>query len=753
MFSKYIEIFYEPLIKEISQNRLNIKEINPEDDDYYSYINTLLNLHILSNQRVLIESYSENFNSSSLRKEIFSIFYIIHNSFFGLKENNKDLEIIKNKLEQIYSLFNLSLTSQELTNDSLIKIIKEEMIVIQMLFEIITTMFQRYFSLKLINMGIFEYITFSPSLKKSQFIKDCYILYIIQKSLPWIDLIISYMEKLYFLIRKRDWNYSIISAQKSINIHKCEFYNFYIFIGIYGVVKKYLSINKNEIPIINEIINLENINQMTIRLYHLTELDILYDYQVNKEILFNDLIYISKMNLESNIIYNNYIIDNLIYVEFLHLNFGFDYHTLFISSYDYLHDNIKNINCQLIFKFTNLINILHNEKVSKNELKQNMINLYILDSFLKSLKNFIYYHMTACFNNDTLCDCYIKNEWLSEVINSYCIVYVLKFIVGAIISNFSFDENNLIGKNNIIIPNITKIFIQLLNKDSILLPVKEFFFKERIIHNYLILFYHFISTLKKEIISNCNENILDDIRVKMIEFSQQENRLLFFLSNKILRKLKDNLNPKSYISKIRLILNTSKVLEYKDISQEISKKIIPSEFNDSNKENINILPNRLNNFNNELIENNLLTENKKKHFLFFPNESEENEQFDITKYQQNFNKNSLRDINNKFKIGKVNQKIILNIPLSILKQSPLILINEDSGLNILTLENEKDILGLMNNKLYYSKYILDQLFSSLLYGESSFDEATNISNTMQYYDINFEMEYLEFCEQIKNFIL
>ncbi len=179
MFSKYIEIFYEPLIKEISQNRLNIKEINPEDDDYYSYINKLLNLHILSNQRVLIESYSENFNSSSLRKEIFSIFYIIHNSFFELKENNQDLEIIKNKLEQIHSLFNLSLTSQELTNDSLIKIIKEEMIVIQMLFEIITTMFQRYFSLKLINMGIFEYITFSTSLKKSQFIKDCYILYII----------------------------------------------------------------------------------------------------------------------------------------------------------------------------------------------------------------------------------------------------------------------------------------------------------------------------------------------------------------------------------------------------------------------------------------------------------------------------------------------------------------------------------------------------------------------------------------------
>lgn len=59
----------------------------------------------------------------------------------------------------------------------------------------------------------------------------------------------------------------------------------------------------------------------------------------------------------------------------------------------------------------------------------------------------------------------------------------------------------------------------------------------------------------------------------------------------------------------------------------------------------------------------------------------------------------------------------------------------------------------MNNKLYYSKNILDQLFSSLLYGESSFDEATNIQNTMEYYDINFEMEYLEFCEQIKNFIL
>ncbi len=752
MFSKYIEIFYEPLINEISQNTLILKEINPEDDDYFTYINKLLNLTILSNQRVIIQSYSENLISISLRKEIFSLFYIIHNSFFELKENEIDLEIIKNKLEQIYSLFNLSLTSQELSNDSLIKIIKEEMIVIQLLFEIITTMFQRYFSLKLINMGIFEYITFSTSLKKSQFIKDCYILYIIQKSLPWMDLIISYMEKLYFLIRKRDWNYSIISAQKSINIHKCEFYNFYIFIGIYGVIKKYLSINKNEIPIINEIINLENLNQMAIRLYHLTELDILYDYQVNKEILFNDLIYISKMNFESNIIYNNFIIDNLIYVEFLNLNFGFDYHTLFISSYDYLCDNIKNINCQLIVKFTNLINILHNEKVSKNELKNNMINFFILDSFLKSLKNLIYYHMTACFNNDTLCDCYVKNEWLSEVINCYCIVYVLKFIVGAIISNFSFDENNLFEKNNIIIPNITKIFIQLLNKDSILLPVKEFFFKERIIDNYLILFYHFISTLKKEIISNCNENILDDIRVKMIEFSHQENKLLFFLSNIILRKLKDNLNPKSYISKIRLILNTSKVLEFKDISQEISKKAIPSEFNGSNKENINILPNRLNNFNNELIENNLLTENKKKHFLFFSNVSED-EQFDITKYKESFNKNSLRDINNKFKLGKVNQKLILNIPLSTLKKSPLILINEDSGLNILTLENEKDILGLMNNKLYYSKNILDQLFSSLLYGESSFEEATNIQNTMQYYDINFEMEYLEFCEQIKNFIL
>ena len=753
MYSIYIEKFYEPLKNEISKNNFNPKVINPEDDDYFTYINKLLNLKILSNQKVLIQSYSENFISFSLRKEIFSIFYIIHNFFFELKENKSDLEIIKNKLEQIYSFFNLSLNSQELSNDSLIKIIKEEMIVIQMFFEIITTMFQRYFSLNLINMGIFEYITFSTSLKKNQFVKDCYILYIIQKSLPWIDLLISYLEKLYFLIRKKEWNYAIISAQKSINVHKCEFFNFYIFIGIYGVVKKYLSINSNEIPIISEVINLENINQMTIRLYHLTELDILYDYQENKEILFNDLIYISKMNFESNIIYNNYIIDNLTYVEFLNLNFGFDYHTLFISSYDYLYDNIKNINCQLIFKFSNLINILHNEKVSKKELKKNMINFFILDSFLKSLKNLIYYHMTACFNNDTLCDCYVKNEWLSEVINCYCIVYVLKFIIGAIISNFSFNDNNLIDKNNIIIPNITKIFIQLLNKDSILLPVKEFFFKERIIHNYLILFYHFISTLKKEIILNCNENLLDDIRVKMIEFSHKENKLLFFLSNKILRKLKDNLYPKSYISKIRLILNTSKVLEFKDISQEISKKIIPSEFNSSNKENINILPNRLNNFNNDLIENNLLTENKKNHFLLFSNLSEENEQFDITKYKENFNKNSLRDINNKFKIGKLNQKIILNIPLSTLKKSPLILINEEAGLNILTLENENDILGLMNNKLYYSKNILDQLFSSLLYGESSFDEATNIQNTMEYYDINFEMEYLEFCEQIKNFIL
>ena len=85
MYSIYIEKFYEPLKNEISKNNFNPKVINPEDDDYFTYINKLLNLKILSNQKVLIQSYSENFISFSLRKEIFSIFYIIHNFFFELK--------------------------------------------------------------------------------------------------------------------------------------------------------------------------------------------------------------------------------------------------------------------------------------------------------------------------------------------------------------------------------------------------------------------------------------------------------------------------------------------------------------------------------------------------------------------------------------------------------------------------------------------------------------------------------------------
>lgn len=753
-YSKSIELFYKPLELEISNNSLNIYGFDDNNEEYISYLNDLFNLKCLSNQEILFRSYSDNLNSECLRIELYKILYLIHNSFFEFKEDELllNLDIIEFKLKKIISYFTLTLQSADSSNEFLISIIQEEMIVIQLLFFIISSMFQRYLSLKSIDIGIYEYKTFSSSLKKEQFIKDCFLLYIIQKSYPWLNLIINYIEKFFILIRKKEWNNLIITAQKNINVYKCEFYNFYIFTAIYGIVKKYYSINKNDIPIITQVINLEQLNELTIKLFHVSELDILYDYQSNKKSLFIDLDFYNETNFERVIIYNNYIIDNLTYVEFLNLNFGYDYHTLFLSSYDYLFDNIRNINLHLITKFKNLINILHKDKTSKKELKEGMINFYILDSFLQSLKNSIFYHMISCFNNDTLCDCYVKNEWLNEVINCYSIVYFLKFLIGAIISNYNFYDNNLIDKNNVIIPNILKSFFQLVCKDSIILPVKEIFFKERIIHDFVILFYYFVSVFKSEILIICDENLIENIREKMREFSEYENKLLFFLSNKILRLLKNDLNE-NYISPIRIITNPEQLICYNDIYQEIIKNKMPSEFNISNKENINILQDINNsNVNNDIIsENHILTESKKKNF--FNVFLKHYESYDITKFKMKFNFKTLRDLDSKFIIRNNNNKLILNIPLTKLNKSPFIFINENQGLKILSLENEDDLFHLMNNKSYTSKNILDKIYQSILYGENTFDEFKNVQNTMKYYDINFDMEYFEFCEKIKSFVL
>ena len=180
---------------------------------------------------------------------------------------------------------------------------------------------------------------------------------------------------------------------------------------------------------------------------------------------------------------------------------------------------------------------------------------------------------------------------------------------------------------------------------------------------------------------------------------------------------------------------------------------MPSEFNISNKENINILQDINNtNDNNDIIsENNFLTESKKKNiFNVF---LKHYESYDITKFKMKFNFKTLRDLDSKFIIRNNNNKLILNIPLSKINKSPFIFINENQGLKILYLENEDDLFYLMNNKSYTSKNILDKIYQSILYGENTFDEFKNVQNTMKYYDINFDMEYFEFCEKIKSFVL
>ena len=799
-------------------------------------------LHLYNMEFLDRETFSKilsQIKDDNLKQNLFKIMINIgtkYNSFSVTNDNstliNKACDELMSLFSTVWNYFNLKskyLKNMTMSNANSISrevgeyetCFKETVCFTCGLINIIIFMFKKQYS-------ILDYFNKNTNLdnkinkmnlnSNKEYIKmEINMLFIVHKNRIWLEPLITLLEQIFKFIISNNFcrfiNFKLEKYKKKEKegeiskdeiIKKIDSYIDYIFDDkeilktIFTVTTKYNALNNNNI-IIGSIIPINDLNTLAQRFFNIYII-----FLMNKNIITatsnDEQIYCLGINLLNCILNSKY----------KDLNYGVDFMCYFYGAQNFFDEIFDEINIKIINGINDLISYL-----KAGCLNIQMPNLNLLQNLENFLKDYIMYSLIACYNKDSLCDCFMNCEKQKQLFISFGLIRAYLFICKSINKSLNGILNNenmnitfdVEKKRQIIIQNIFDDLLTELNKYKIVLPVKIFLYKNYILQCILAVLHTFVKLFYKEILlANIDKFIFYNDISFIKDLSESINNLFFLLGNDILYYLKYPSNSKnnnneyyytSYSMPYLRIIDDINPIDYYSIAQtrmfnptfrtsrsntiKFTTQILDSDIDKENSDNNSlgnsfILPKASDNvitsvlFKKNLNNNSI---NDKFEYTIMPTNTfksnisrtvmKKRKGFQISEYFYRYDITSIMD---NFKKDKLFLLPKIGFEYKTENDHHYIYINTEENNNynysqvINFSKNDVSNISLNNSSLYnilknepFSSQIIEKLYMDLLEGFDESNKGRNCENSFKFYDINFNMDYFTFVEKCKEFIL
>ena len=773
----------------IEKNQFLMESSSIINSSIYSVANdkVLLNKMLSKDMQYFINLRKE-LKNNKICTNITKIYCLLFNECININNNKTQKEIIstmlKNNLANIINEINIEIlktledkntnTNSNYSKSPEYKTNKKNLkITIKLLFLILVFMLNKYKNIidntfdgcvnKRINM---------KNLKSTKVREELFFLKLIEENLYWINIINAGLFIIFRNLKNNKYRFLINTDTEFISSDEnFKNYCFNCFLPLFDIVKKYLSIklgnketnftfcdDSSERNIFNNIINIFEIDNSIFNLFEcfvyefLNDIDSIWKYydSLNEK---SD----NNINDNSGILYGFGIylcqfIKTIVFTRNENIS-KIDFFNFYFFSYKLMTNYFSKLNIYLYGLFTNISDIIKNDYIIVNP----ELNLNYLQNLSNSLKDMLFYFMISSFNNDTLKDIYSFNEILLNSIVSHCLMKTILSIYSLLTKGFNLN----------LIPEILTVLLDNINKYKILLPLKCHFHKELMTHNFLLILDEFL-------INNEKDLVLYFKSMKIYKNSDMIIYNLFNKFNKVLSCMFNHYNPVSFLYSNHIMNKFSQILSNSGIiipglnlhSSHIFLRFINSEKNpldykDIPISNIIIKENYNPNFSIELKQNNTCEENNEINFSNVTYNKElkiniNNKGFVLDDYldkntSELFSNISIKD----YEFNNVGNKSYLiknskgnNLSLIFAKNNGFI---EKLGID----ENLKEnVLNIMENNQYTDKIIYKLIQEKVINpGNENIKVNEYFYNSIKYYDLKFEMNYFEYQEKIKEFLI
>ena len=777
---------------------LNSTDLNNNSYSFGSE-STLYN-KMLFNDNQYFNALRNELNNKRILNNINNIYYLLFNNCININNNISNKETIcsllriylSNIINEINNQFLGVIEDKNMNNYNGKKNQKNKSsknnlrITIKLLFLIIVFMINKYRNIientfdNNVEKGIKK-----KNLKTNKIREELFSLIILQQNLYWINIIVEGLLDIFQKLKNNKFR-MLLNADIEFN-NKDEIFKKYCyecFLNLFNIVKKYSSIKLNErasrlyevmfnVNLIqnNNINNSDNvflpvnillINNDISKLFEcfiyefLNDIDSLVKYfNVQKiEIIDNDN---TNNNYELIYGFGIYLCEFIKFIVFIRNEdlSKIDFFNFYFFSYKLMTSYFSKLN-EYLYELYNYISTIIK---SYPYFVMPCLNLNYLQNLSNSLKDLLFFFMISSFNNDALKDTYSLNEILMNSIISLCFSKI-------IISTYFIIEK---GDDRNIIPDILNILLDNVNKYKIILPLKSHFYKEIMVHNYLLMLDEFLVNNQKEIILYFQKikaykesnyiinNLINKFNATLSCLFNHYNLVNFLYSNHIMFQFNlilsksgisfSTSNMKTNNIFLRYIKSYNNLLNYRDIpisELDFSEKFNP-DFRTNVKQNISINCDNLNeiNFDN-------LTYNKEI------NTDKDNIGFSLDDY---FDRNIAELFSNISLNGY--EFFIYGCKSYLIKNSDstsysIIIVQNDGFIEKIGLDEhmKENILNIMENNQYIDKNVYKLIQEKVINpGNRNISINNNFYENIKYYDLKFEMNFFEYQNQIKELLL
>ena len=777
---------------------LNSTDLNNNSYSFGSE-STLYN-KMLFNDNQYFNALRNELNNKRILNNINNIYYLLFNNCININNNISNKETIcsllriylSNIINEINNQFLGVIEDKNMNNYNGKKNQKNKSsknnlrITIKLLFLIIVFMINKYRNIientfdNNVEKGIKK-----KNLKTNKIREELFSLIILQQNLYWINIIVEGLLDIFQKLKNNKFR-MLLNADIEFN-NKDEIFKKYCyecFLNLFNIVKKYSSIKLNErasrlyevmfnVNLIqnNNINNSDNvflpinillINNDISKLFEcfiyefLNDIDSLVKYfNVQKiEIIDNDN---TNNNYELIYGFGIYLCEFIKFIVFIRNEdlSKIDFFNFYFFSYKLMTSYFSKLN-EYLYELYNYISTIIK---SYPYFVMPCLNLNYLQNLSNSLKDLLFFFMISSFNNDALKDTYSLNEILMNSIISLCFSKI-------IISTYFIIEK---GDDRNIIPDILNILLDNVNKYKIILPLKSHFYKEIMVHNYLLMLDEFLVNNQKEIILYFQKikaykesnyiinNLINKFNATLSCLFNHYNLVNFLYSNHIMFQFNlilsksgisfSTSNMKTNNIFLRYIKSYNNLLNYRDIpisELDFSEKFNP-DFRTNVKQNISINCDNLNeiNFDN-------LTYNKEI------NTDKDNIGFSLDDY---FDRNIAELFSNISLNGY--EFFIYGYKSYLIKNSDstnysIIIVQNDGFIEKIGLDEhmKENILNIMENNQYIDKNVYKLIQEKVINpGNRNISINNNFYENIKYYDLKFEMNFFEYQNQIKELLL
>ena len=779
---------------------LMLNSTNLNNNSYSFGSESTLYNKMLFNDNQYFNALRNELNNKRILNNINNIYYLLFNNCININNNISNKETmcsllriyLSNIINEINNQFLGVIEDKNMNNCNGKKNQKNKSsknnlrITIKLLFLIIVFMINKYRNIientfdNNVEKGIKK-----KNLKTNKIREELFSLIILQQNLYWINIIVEGLLDIFQKLKNNKFR-MLLNADIEFN-NKDEIFKKYCyecFLNLFNIVKKYSSIKLNErasrlyevmfnVNLIqnNNINNSDNvflpinillINNDISKLFEcfiyefLNDIDSLVKYfNVQKiEIIDNDN---TNNNYELIYGFGIYLCEFIKFIVFIRNEdlSKIDFFNFYFFSYKLMTSYFSKLN-EYLYELYNYISTIIK---SYPYFVMPCLNLNYLQNLSNSLKDLLFFFMISSFNNDALKDTYSLNEILMNSIISLCFSKI-------IISTYFIIEK---GDDRNIIPDILNILLDNVNKYKIILPLKSHFYKEIMVHNYLLMLDEFLVNNQKEIILYFQKikaykesnyiinNLINKFNATLSCLFNHYNLVNFLYSNHIMFQFNlilsksgisfSTSNMKTNNIFLRYIKSYNNLLNYRDIpisDLDFSEKFNP-DFRTNVKQNISINCDNLNeiNFDN-------LTYNKEI------NTDKDNIGFSLDDYFD-------RNIAELFSSIALNgyEFFIYGYKSYLVKNSDstnysVIIVQNDGFIEKIGLDEhmKENILNIMENNQYIDKNVYKLIQEKVINpGNRNISINNNFYENIKYYDLKFEMNFFEYQNQIKELLL